>query len=189
MHGISSLHCAPCTVHPSRCCTAAALHPPGCPHAASPLLKCFSRQPAASSANATETRAGRCRQPLPKPCPKPHTKLQDSWLVQILESLRRSKGCKRVWHGKPAPTETCCPLEELRANNRGAEEGFPSSRHSAPSIRPHKQSVGWHWPSDGTRFPRGPVSPPRRQASASGRRSSPALCCRKGSHPARHCHG
>lgn len=147
-----------CTVHPSRCCTAAALHPPGCPHAASLLLEPFSRQPAASSADVMETRAGRCRQPLPKPSPNLPTKLWDSRLVQILERMRRSKGCKWVWYGKPAPTEAYGPLKELRANKRGAGEGFPSSRCRAPSIRPCKDSAGWHWPSDGAHFPQGPVS-------------------------------
>lgn len=172
-----------CTVHPSRCCTAAALHPPGCPHAASLLLEPFSRQPAAFSADVTETRAGRCRQPLPEPSPNLPTKLWDSRPVQILERMRRSKGCKRVWYGKPAPTEAYRPLKELRANKRGAGEGFPSSRCRAPSIRPCEDSAGWHWPSDGAHFPQGPVSPPRRQAGASGHRSGPALCCGKSSRP------
>lgn len=172
------------TAHPSCCCTAAALPPPGCPHAAPLLLERFSRQAAASSADAGETRAGRCGQPLPNPCPNPHTKLRDSRLVQILETLRWSKGWKRVWRGKPAPTET---LEELRANKHGAGEGFPAGTVPQPA-GPASRARGGISHRMGHIPPRGPVSPPRSEAGACGRRS-PAFCCSKGSHPAQRCHG
>lgn len=59
---------------------------------------------------------------------------------------------------KPALTEPCPPLEELRANTRGAGEGFPSPQRSATSSQPHKQSTGWHQPSHSTHFHWGSVS-------------------------------